>query len=212
MAGKMKHLELLPELVRLRNMGKSLNQIHDITGLATETVRLMLHRTGNWEPLASGHRKPVDYSHIGSLWWAEFRGFFYGEGCVYFRDMKTRTSFKNPTSRRKLSPTLTIALRRDDSSVLEEIHHTLGGLFHLKPAHGKTNEAAAWSMNGWSPVYNVLLYLLDGLLPSKKGKELTLVKEACELRFTFSYDLSDDERSRLYEYHTRLRELKLLRS
>jgi len=37
------------------------------------------------------------------------------------------------------------------------------------------------------------------------------MKEACELRFTMSYDLSEEERTRLYEYHIRLKELKLLR-
>lgn len=212
MAGKVKRPELLPEFIRLRGEGKSLNQIRDITGVPTETVRLMLRRTGNFFPLASGHRSPVDYSHLDPLWWAEFRGFFFGEGSVMFRNQKTLTSFGNPTSRRKLVPLLQISVRRDDHLVLEDVHQKLGGQFHHKKAHGATNEAVTWLTPGWSRTYNIVVPLSEGLLPSKKRAEMLLMKEACELRFTFSYDLTDEEHAQLYEYDVRLRELKLLRS
>lgn len=208
---KPKYAHLIPEMVRLREEGKSLGQLSKLLGIPVETIRNTLHRAGVWKPLANGHIAPVDFSHIDPFWWAEFRGFFYGEGSVYFRDVKTRSSLGNPTSRRKLVPVLQVALRSDDRAILEDFHTKLGGQIISYEAYKNHAPRTSWHTTGWSRVYNIIPYLIENALPAKKVRELVLMKEACELRFSMSRDLSEEERAILYQYHYQIRELKLFR-
>lgn len=154
----------------------------------------------------------ADFSHISPLWFAEFRGFFFGEGCVYIKANFTRNICGNMNSRKKLVPVIEISLRQDDRSVLEDIYNHLGGQLSDKKAHGATSAATSWKLVGWSRVYSVLFYLMNAEFRSRKLFQLNLMKRICELRFTMSHNLSEEEYGQIHALYLELRDLKLLKS
>ncbi len=202
-----KYDHLGDKAIELRKSGKLEREIAIDLDINPNAVHYILKRFGSDTIVPIEPSNLTNYSSIDPLWFAEFRGFFYGEGCVYIRSQ----SYKS-RNRKSLAPVLEIGLRKDDSALLSDIHATLGGFFLSKKAHGRTNEAVQWSLVGWSNVYSVLPYLLDSKFPSRKIEQLETMKSACEARFTMSYNLNLEEYQVILEYHLKLRNLKLLKS
>jgi hypothetical protein len=120
-------------------------------------------------------------------WEDEFRGFFWGEGylgiCRNGKDRKGRNAY---TVRAQ------ITLRSDDIAMLEDIKNRIGGGIHFegrgrKSKHdGKvfpTKPYAAWRARSKVEVCRVCDILDGGYLPSKKRREVELIRRYIALVF-----------------------------
>jgi len=142
-----------------------------------------------------------------SLWIAEFRGFFYGEGYV---------GLGNETQ--SYNPRLTINLRLDDEAILQEIASVLGGrVCYPKKCYSdqfrNSCPQARWNATGW-PLCRAILEetgLAYGLLPAKKRGDIVLFYEAILARYQLPFWLYQDERDVLHQYYLDLIEIKRFR-
>lgn len=100
-----------------------------------------------------------------------FSGFFDGEGCIVaFHRRRTDRAKSYPEFRLALQ----IAIRDDDSQVLEYIRDNLGGRIHWQKAreNSKTNASVRWVFEHVKDLAEVIIPLLDKYpLRSKKRRE-----------------------------------------
>ena len=100
---------------------------------------------------------------------AEMRGFFFGEGHIdLVRQGKTT---------RAVSPRVRIGLREDDKAILEVFRDSFGGSL----VYRASTQSWCWQLTGRERVSMFAEMLVQGLLPTKKRREVALLLEACSL-------------------------------
>lgn len=119
---------------------------------------------------------------LDPIWMAEFRGFFFGEGYLGIVSWG-KTKFDIP----KLAARAVISSRMDDAVILHELHSKLGGqIFTQLPSRaitsssGKTytcNPSVQWRATKAEDVSRICDILNMGLLPSKKRREIAIIRE-----------------------------------
>lgn len=140
---------------------------------------------------------------ITQNWIDEFRGLFWGEGCA---DIQRYHNGKGIFFR----PRLRIQLRADDAELLKDIQAKLGGtLNYIENKNQKSKPAYQWTLSNKEEVSWVCERLLEGKLPSRKIKQIELVKEAADLRKGKLGHIKSGERVRLNELYESARKLKL---
>ena len=106
---------------------------------------------------------------------AEIRGLFFGEGHIDLCRQGSTT--------RALSPRARLSLRVDDRAMVDWLKGWLGGsISHSFPNAG--HEAVCWQLTGADNMRRLLDILGSGTLPSKKRKEVELLREAVVVRAT----------------------------
>lgn len=146
--------------------------------------------------------EPYEIQSLDPIWAAEFRGFFYGEGCA--RMDNNSGNFR---------PILTIGLRADDIAILEEIQSKLGGTINEKPEHHKNPNAfdgKKWAVTGWSPVRSVIeaTSLLGDRLSAKKRQDVSILYRAIIARYEMPMWFTPEQRSVLADYRLQLQQVK----
>lgn len=107
-----------------------------------------------------------------ALWEAEFRGFFWGEGCISVIPYKRGDLLL-------LRPQLGISQRDDDAAVLHDIRDHLGGhIFRtlVHPQKGK-QPTIEWKVVQLQEIRNVLRVLSSGVLPARKRQQIELMNQ-----------------------------------
>ncbi len=203
MSGKPKYVSegTKAQMVELRNQGKTSREISEIVGIPRERVRQILLSQGlpNKVPITLDL---VDYSHVDPIWFAEFRGFFMGEGCA------TVAFYPNATSRAHYQVQLAVALRDDDRDVVFDIKNKLGGNSYIHPIYKRSSPLATWQLVGWSRCTNLISFLVQGTLPAKKRRDLLLLDELCQKRLQWPYNLEGDHLAELHRYYLALKDIK----
>jgi hypothetical protein len=207
-----KYEELVPEIVSLRQSGATLRTISNTLHIPIESIRNLMHRKGIFSQLPIKSQELINYSGVSPLWFAEFRGFFWGEGCIYMRANRIKNNSGNLNKRKKITPVIEITQRVDNRAIIEDVQAHLGGILHTRAASGNRGANISWQTVGWTRVHSLVPYLLDAQMPSVKQQQLHIMKEACEARQQMSHDLTQDEYAVILGYYHRLRELKLLKS
>lgn len=120
------------------------------------------------------------------IWMAEFRGFFWGEGCLSFQFVH-RKDYPFPVYRLHAKA----SLREDDSALLYDVYEKMGGtIWHRNKTYQNqrfghtTNPAVIWDATGHESLCRVAYVLDGGLLPAKKRLELSVWKEALEIHLS----------------------------
>lgn len=200
---------------KLRSQGLSLNQVTKIVagnsggGTRSSLARALEAYGFLIDPPYKLIYKPRDFSHIERDWWNEFRGLFFGEGSIYItKPSKEGGSF--------LQPRLSISLREDDGDVVREIHSKLGGnlVNYTRKVYVNriNNPQVSWQVVGIPVIYAMLPYLMNAVFPSKKLRELALVKEYCEARMDMPMKLTVEQKAELTPYYHKLKEFKVYTS
>lgn len=103
---------------------------------------------------------------------AEFRGFFWGEGCLdiikYFSKERNQYFYR---------PRLRIGMNIRETPLIKEIQKIFGGWISFRK---KTN-AISWEVIGKKNLEKVLPYLENGFLSAYKKKEIVVFREAVDL-------------------------------
>jgi len=138
------------------------------------------------------------------LFYAEVRGFFWGEGCVDIQKIH-RSSNQYPVYR----PRVRISLRSDDAEILEVIYAEFGGSLSYQTNQAK-NPSVSWQLTTHTDLLTFCNFMLEEChLPSKKIPQLELLKEAVELRLSGpGSHIPESDRERLEEIHQELRRIK----
>lgn len=165
---------------------------------ALKRIGIKLDRRGEapFEP------EPCTIGPLDEIWCAEFRGFFYGEGCAKI-DMCCGHH----------RPSLSIGLRADDHAVLEDMQSKLGGHLASKSEHRRNPNASPelkWFVVGWSPCRYVIeaVSLASGKLGAKKQRDVDILYEAILARYKMPKRMSHDDLEILRQYRIRLQEVK----
>ena len=118
---------------------------------------------------------------IEQKWASEFRGFFFGEGYLgIIRNGKMRNGKVYHKARAQ------ITLRDDDLPIIEAIFKRLGGCIHREKRGRKTKFSTGeswskpyvvWRVSNIPDISRVCDILEDGLLPSKKIREISIVRK-----------------------------------
>lgn len=130
----------------------------------------------------------VDGSSIDELWLAEFRGFFFGEGHLGITSWgKPKKGFRSFVAR------VQITARSDDAALLFDIQSKLGGtVYHelpsrLSPGTGsssiksyRSNPVTIWRLTRADDIRRLCDVLAPGKLPSKKLREVEIMREFLE--------------------------------
>lgn len=99
---------------------------------------------------------------------AEFRGLFFGEGHLdLMKNGRAGT----------LYPRARIAVRDDDAAVLEWCRGLFGGSISRSPH----TRSACWQLTGRERIGHLLDALEGGTLPSKKRREVALMRQAHQM-------------------------------
>lgn len=149
---------------------------------------------------------------LNPLWAAEFRGFFYGDGCASLNLSPGKT-------KKHFQPMLKIGLRADDVVVLKDIHVKLGGNLidrdytNQPSACAGANPAKLWYVVGWGHCRAVIeaTGLASGHLPAKKTRDVALLYETILIRYQMPHLLGPKNREILMGYRAQLQEIKRFR-
>jgi len=144
--------------------------------------KLMNPRAASCRDCRSGPKKVLNYALITPEWLTCFAGFFMGEGTA------TLVCNKEPSIQARVS----IALRSDDSAVLEDIQaHFGGGLYYadrLNKKSSKSSPQSSWIRSGLEDVDQICAWLQQYCqLPSKKLDDVATVREFIAWRLTQPY-------------------------
>jgi hypothetical protein len=190
-------------------LGKGLSQaeISRRTGISTTQVWRIINLVENGYPPSVRQPykpKPVIIKDLDPLWAAEFRGFFYGEGCATMDNEHNH-----------LSPKLFINLRIDDCQILHDIRDHLGGTISTRVKRfesGRNNhDQCRWAAAGW-PLCRAIIeatgLATNCIMPAKKRRDLKLLYEAILARYSMPHLFRDDDRAKLLSYYHKLQEVK----
>jgi len=129
--------------------------------------------------------KDVNGKELDKVWMAEFRGFFFGEGYLGITT-NGKERRKNRWRRKHHLARAAITLRDDDEEILKAIREKLGGIFH-REGHGRksnfgdkefdTKPYVVWRVTSKEDVSRVCDILEGGLLPSKKRREIIIMRK-----------------------------------
>ena len=124
--------------------------------------------------------KDIHGLDLDSIWMAEFRGFFFGEGYLGVIVNGKKHGKIQHTCRAQ------ITLRDDDVEMLHDIHSKLGGLLHtekrgrISKINGKkhvTRPYSVWRVTGKPDVTRVCDILELSVMPSKKRLEVLVLRK-----------------------------------
>jgi hypothetical protein len=177
-------------------------------GFSEGWVRQLLHEAGiepkdrNRYPFVP-EECPIEIPD--EVWAAEFRGFFYADGCATF--VKHHKGLA-------LTPTLTISQRADNCGILEEIRSVLGGNLGYRSYdnHPMPNAKPQWkwTAKGWSRVLAIIeaTDLDRGILPAKKVEDVIILYEAVQARLTMPFKCTEEDWAVIHQYEKELRAVK----
>lgn len=198
------------KVVSLWDTGCSISEISDRIGVDPSTVYRTLDRRGieldgrDWSDF---QQREFDFRIPSDSWLVEFRGLFYGEGCVSIS--------KREPPRKSYSAAMIMSLRSDDEAVLSQFRDVFGGtLNHIE--HPSTsgdyigNPQTRWVVSGWtrSKAIVEVSNLMDGLIPARKKQEIGIFYAACLARFRMKHKLTDADREVLHSYYLALKAFK----
>lgn len=126
---------------------------------------------------------------------AEFRGLFFGEGHL---DLVRNSSLAS------LYPRLRIAVRDDDVGVVRWCQGLFGGNLSRRAA----TRSVAWQLTGHVRVGAALDALEGGVIPSKKRREVALMREAWSLAVPRGVHMPAANRNRLLALRDELKNLR----
>lgn len=177
--------------------------------LSRQHVYRALHKAGIFPDGTGSDPFPQEYPRpsVDQMWAAEFRGLFYGDGCIYIG----RRNYKKG---HLYLPRMSVLARSDNRPMLEDLVEKLGGKIQDKGAKpsGKyiCNPSCQWYLSGWSRCRGAIeaVSLCDGLIPAKKAREISLVYEAILVRYSMPYRLGPANVAILKRYYERSKELK----
>lgn len=158
---------------------------------------------------------------IPEIWKAEFRGFFMGEGCLWFGKTFRKNKPNTPEKATHKSSPLgyyyyrteaIISLRLDDLEILQDIQSRLGGkimtryIYHNRPT---CKPSARWWVGSKEGCQRIVDILSSTVLPAKKMYELPLWSEAvCLRKIRGGGYISDQDRERLEEILQAIRDIR----
>lgn len=149
--------------------------------------------------------EPYVLPSIDPIWAAEFRGFFWGDGCAGI-DRRRYQSKKGPYY--IYYPKLRVQLRDDDTPFLEEVCAVLGGGLYWRD-RSISRPTTAWQIGGYAQVRTVLEdVLLGGSLPAKKRVDIEVLYEAVLARYDMPRKFDDESRAVIAEYYALLQSVK----
>lgn len=154
-------------------------------------------------PRAPFNPEPYEIDFIDPVWAAEFRGFFYGDGCAMLGN-----------STGSYLPVLTISLRADNAPLLKNIQDVLGGTLHgrdMSDSLPNSKPQTIWRISGWPKCRGVLEgagFIQAPVFPAKKCKDIAILYAAIQYRYSIPYWMTDEERAVLADYYLALREVK----
>lgn len=146
---------------------------------------------------------------LDPIWAAEFRGFFYGDGCASLVRVR-RKNVKSPT----YQPQLHVRQRIDGWNMLKDFQQKLGG--NVQPVKERVTPAgyhcapgALWQVTGYARVRAILEEsLLGGMIPAKKKEDIDLLYEAVLARFQMPLRLGQKNRDLLDQFVVRIQLVK----
>jgi hypothetical protein len=179
--------------------------------VANQTVYRALHAVGIY-PDGTGSRMYADYVTVkplslDSIWSAEFRGLFYGEGCAYLARRNWKKGFL-------YTPTLCLSARHDNVAMLNDIQMHLGGKVQFKevmPSRGYTYKPQSqWYVVGYAPIRAIIesTDLHHGCIEAKKIQDAQLLYDAILARFEMPLRLGPANLAVIESFHTRLKDIK----
>lgn len=140
-----------------------------------------------------------------ALWEAEFRGFFWGEGCLTVHNYKRRKGERVDVLTR---PAIKISLRDDDAAILLQFQQRLGGHIFRITKTDRPYQMISWDVVNRDQCKNIVRILEVGLVPSKKLREVALFKEYLEMAHTQGHKYNEQEKARIQQIVAELRLLK----
>ena len=185
---------------------RTTSEIAEWTGISAGQVRRALYRAG----ISSDDLVPAPYTPkswtipaLDPVWAAEFRGFFYADGCIVID--RASNSYR---------PYMTINLRADDEKVLEQIHAVLGGGMSRSAANhsgGRDGKPQArWYVASWPGCRAIIeaTNLHRPVLLAKKRRDVQLLYEAILARYEMPNRMGPENKVILEKYRVQLQEIK----
>lgn len=154
--------------------------------------------------------KGIDGKKLDPLWIAEFRGFFYADGYIGI----TSNGISRNGKHKKFCAHAQVTQTRTDEAVLLDIQEKLGGtiwfegrgrISYCRGVKVVTKPYCAWRVRSRNDVERILSILESGLLPSKKRKEIPILRAFLDtVRKTGSKFPSANDRKRVLAEQERL--------
>jgi hypothetical protein len=130
---------------------------------------------------------------------AEFRGLFWGEGCLdivkYFSKKRNQHFYR---------PRIRIGMNIKEEPLIKEIQKLFGGWISYR----KVTNAVSWELQGKKRLEKILPYLEGGILSAYKKKEIIVFREAVKLIPTQGKKYTTKERKGMERLYIKLQELK----
>jgi hypothetical protein len=133
------------------------------------------------------------------IWIAEFRGFFWGEGCLDLTPFNRKGG--NFTS---YTPRIRIGVNRVDTPVLEEIQGVFGGSIFFQ----SRNDSATWQLTGKDKVGIALGCLRGGRVQAAKSAQVEVLQRALDLIPARGKNYTPEVREELMRCKAELEQLK----
>lgn len=113
-------------------------------------------------------------------WCYAFTGIFMGEGSIGIHyDKRSGGSYHVRAQ---------IKLRADDFELMNDIHNRLGGTLYNEKARGNSKPIITWATTDTGQVNGLCdLLLSHNILPAKKMRDVSIVKEFCTWRMSQPY-------------------------
>ncbi len=141
------------------------------------------HNALGWERSDNLMFKGVNYETLTDSWLFQFAGIFHGEGSAILKF----------TNKGTVVAGLSMQLRSDDKPVLDSIANQLGGNVRLDRRSSR-NLMAKWETTRNRHVFEICKLIVDyTILPAKKLKEVELVYDFCDWRFSQPFHSADWE-------------------
>lgn len=195
----------IDRIAELYKQGKGAYEIADILHIHFGTVYSAAQQSGfrfTTDTYKAYEPKPFALLQRDPIWEAEFRGFFYGEGCALI--MRTRNG-----SNYLYNPRMTISVRDDDEETLRDIQKHIGGVSLFVAGRGPTRRSCRWYLHSWNPVKIAIEEIfLNHLLPAKKCIDIQILYEAILARMKMPHQLGPGNRAVLDGYRIKLQEVK----
>ena len=117
-------------------------------------------------------------------WCIAFTALFMGEGSIGIQfDKRSGGSYHVRAQ---------IKLRADDNLLMEDIYNRLGGTLYNEPARGNSNPIITWATTDTAQVNGLCdLLIAHNILPAKKMRDVSIVKEFCGWRMSQPFRVED---------------------
>lgn len=194
-------------VVSLHQEGLTINQIASRLDISQGHVRRALYRTGidsdDWNmPSFEPEYHPIET--LDPIWAAEFRGFFYADGCI--------TLEPGSGGANGFRPGLYINQREDNAAVLYDIESKLGGNTYIaskqsdRDAGLKSHDQARWYVVGYSGCKAVIeaTNLHQPVTRANKAAQARILYQAILARLDMPSILREEDVETLERFHQEL--------